>query len=37
MYYKFENGKARICTFHAASESEVRRLTRDTIKHSGIA
>ena len=29
--------KANICSFHAASESEVRRLTRDTFKHSGIA
>jgi hypothetical protein len=37
MYYAFENGKANICTFHAASESEVKRLTRDTMKHSGTA
>jgi len=37
MYYALENGKPNICTFHAASESEVKRLTRDTMKQSGTA
>jgi hypothetical protein len=36
MYYALENGKPNICTFHAASESEVKRL-RDTMKQSGTA